>query len=96
MSEQTELGNKVYIIDEDDCKAIRKATITKVSHHIAYVDFLSSNYTATEESKTYEVCAVKNGTHEFFNRKSHQIFYSMKAVEKHFAGEAMQGFDILE
>lgn len=92
----SELGNKVYIIDEDNCKAIRKAVITKVSHHVGFVDFLSSNYTATEESKTYQVCAVKNGTHHFFNRESHQIFHSLKSVEEHFAAKAMKGFYILE
>lgn len=88
------LGDKVYIIDEDGCKAVRKGTITAIKTVEAYKDFLSSRPHDKHQYSEYEVCAVKNGVYQFFIKKF--VFIGLDEVTLFFGKREREKYDILE
>lgn len=88
------LGSKVFFIDTDNCKAIRKGTVTCINSFYGYFDYLSSKPDREIQGTTYTVCAVKDGSHQYF--KPDKVFESMADLRSDLADTILKGFDIFE
>ena len=89
-----ELGDEVWFIDKDGCKAIRKATITCVKDIHGYVDFLSSRPEKEFTSKSYTVCAIKDGSYQFFEVE--EVFENIDSLKGHLAEKLYSTFSVYE